>query len=692
MSQLKDNNPLLRPSFANPWFASTKALAILIGLITLLIFHGIISHDFLHFDDNIYVFSNPHIQNGLSLETFKWAFTTFHSANYHPLTWLTHILDVQFYGLNPAGHHLTNGLLHAANTMAVFLMLFKLTGCRYRSAMVAALFGWHPLHVESVAWVAERKDLLCGLFFILTLSAYQYYTEKSNIYRYSAVFFALAFALLSKPMAVTLPFVLLLLDGWPLHRLQAREGGWRAQSKLLLKRVIEKVPFFLLSIASCALTLMAHAQWNAVAGTDQLPLMPRLETSIFAYAWYVYKTFLPTGLAAFYPHPGIDGISGFQIALAIILIVVITAAALVWRKKNPPLLVGWLWYLGTLVPVVGFVHVGAQLVADRYTYLPSIGLFMAIVWTLSRLGFGRVHIQRIGAATALLVLVVLATMTYRQISFWQNDQILHQRMLAVTENNFKGHHGMALFAGRNGDDQTAEKHYRQALTLSPHDPRINYDYGAFLLDRDRLEESQKHLQTAIQMDGCLDKAHNNLAVIFSLQGNEQQALAQYHKAVEINPCSLAALQNLARNRIASKDYATAAQFYHRAADCAPAAQKTKLRLDYAGAQLSAGQVPAAVLAIENVLAKEPANTRGRYLLGNALMLMRMYVQAEQQYRLSLKGNGNDIHTLNNLGLSLKHQGKRKEAIAVFEKILDRRPQHPTALKNLSELNPNKAKP
>ena len=456
------------------WNLLRKGLICLaLGLITLAVFKPSLTHDFLVYDDPAYVTENPHVQVGLTWQGVKWAFRSYAASNWHPVTWLSHMLDCQLYGLKPAGHHLTNVLLHAANTLLLFLVLSRMTGAVWRSACVAALFAWHPLHVESVAWVAERKDVLSALFFMLTLWAYARYAQvqslkskvqsrgeevqgpKSNVqsqgtrnaqhaprfYLLSLLCFALG--LLSKPMLVTLPVVLLLLDFWPLGRMQNAEGRVqnaeasptpdtrRSTLDAALRLLAEKLPFLAFSAISCLVTLLAQS--NAMQSFESFPLLARIDAALLSCKVYLVQMIYPAGLAAFYPFP--PQASTREAAMAGILLVVISAIAWGERRRRPWLLMGWLWYLVMLLPVLGLVQVGGQAHADRYTYLPQIGLYLAVTWLAADLAAKwQVGRMALGGLMAV-VLAILMVGAWKQTAYWKNSETLWKHALACTTGN-----------------------------------------------------------------------------------------------------------------------------------------------------------------------------------------------------------------------------------------------------------------
>jgi tetratricopeptide (TPR) repeat protein len=482
---------------------------------------------FITYDDPAYVTANPHVQGGLSWAGLVWAFTTGHASNWHPLTWISHMLDFQLYGMNPAGHHLTSVALHLANSILLFLLLQRMTKAMWSSAMVAALFALHPMHVESVAWVSERKDVLSTLFWMLAVGAYVRYAEnlKSQISNFkffyigSVVLFGLG--LMAKPMLVTLPFILLLLDYWPLQRLQPPA----------VRLLAEKIPWFILAAASCVVTFLAQQRSNSVMSLVVLPLGARLENVPIAYARYLGKTFWPADLAVLYPLPRQWPV--WEVACSTALLALITAWV-IWRvRAQPYLAVGWLWFLGMLAPVIGLVHIGSQSMADRYDYVPSVGLFIMIIWA------AREWLPRLGAQAPVVLggLAVAGCMalTWMQAQYWQDSETLFRHALAVTEQNglMESNLGKVLF--QEGRVDEALPHLFRAVAFAPDYPLPHYNLGNALLARGKVAGAlaQFEIQVALQPGDPI--AQYNFGSVLLAQGLAQDAIPHLEKAVQIRP-------------------------------------------------------------------------------------------------------------------------------------------------------------
>lgn len=507
---------------------------LLLAVATLALYSPVVGHPFINYDDRDYVTENQHVQAGLSTETFVWAFTSTDQANWHPLTWLSHALDCEVYGLNPHGHHLTSVLIHTANVLLLFLVLQWATGATGASAMVAALFALHPFNVESVAWVAERKNLLSTFFFLLALAAYGRYARRPSLKRYAAVdgLFVLGFA--AKPMVITLPLVLLLLDYWPLARIQ----GWATPSPAFPvpqapwpRLVLEKVPLLALSAASAAITIWAQRSGNALESLGHIPLDLRLENAIYSYTKYVAKIFWPVHMALVYPHP-LNKLTLVQVGLSAIIL--IGVSVLVWqsRQRHPYAITGWLWFLGTLVPVIGLVQVGPQGMADRYAYIPTIGIFVLLVggvndWASSRSSLANQR-KLIGCA----VLAVLAVLTFRQMSYWRSSEELWTHTLKITEDNFIANDmlGSLLLQQRRPEGL---QYFEAAARIAPFDPDSHLAVGSALQDRGDLHGAIREYQVVLHARDpkILAYTYANLGVIYRQLGNEAAARLSSEQAL-----------------------------------------------------------------------------------------------------------------------------------------------------------------
>jgi Flp pilus assembly protein TadD len=499
-----------------------------LALLTLLVYWPTFHYPFVNYDDPEYVSRNQHVQAGLSADGVRWAFTTFACGNWHPLTWLSLQLDHDLYGgLNAGGFHLTNVLLHTANAILLFLVLARMTGAVWRSAVVAALFALHPLHVEAVAWVTARKDVLSTLFWMLALAVYLSYTRRPGVLRYLLMMVALALGLLAKPMLVTLPAVLLLLDYWPLGRWPKTGGG---------RLLAEKIPLFVLVLASCAVTYYAQLHGEAVAPLEAFPLTERIENALLAYAGYLGKTLWPTHLAVFYPHPG-SGVSAVGAVAAGLLLAVITALVLGPGRGRPYLAVGWLWFLGTLVPVIGLVQVGGQALADRYTYVPLVGLFVLLTWGAADLAAAYRLPGRFLAAAAGGVLTAFAVLTWVQVGYWKSTLDLWAHAAAVTDRNVLAHVNLGVCLRERGRLTAARREFEKAVAINPRLPEPHANLGNLLGALGLWQRATAEYRTAVALDPGNALLHFSLANGLAALGRHQEALAEYRTAATLDPAS-----------------------------------------------------------------------------------------------------------------------------------------------------------
>jgi protein O-mannosyl-transferase len=497
-------------------------------------------YDFVNYDDPRYVYQNTRITSGISVANVAWAFSHIHSENWHPLTTITHMLDCQLHGLKAGWHHFTSVLLHALAVVLLFIALERMTGALWRSAFVSAVFAVHPLHVESVAWIAERKDVLSAFFFMLTLLAYSRYTRAPSIGRYLTVALVVALGLMSKSMLVTLPFVLLLLDYWPLERFETRRSNTRRRLSHL---VLEKTPLIALSAISSIVTFLA--QRGAIGWTEQLPVSTRISNALVTYVIYIRQMFWPAGLTVFYPHPE-NRLSVLEISLAFIVVVGITAAAFMFRNKAPYFITGWLWYLGMLVPVIGLVQVGWQGHADRYTYLSQIGLYIALTWGIT--DFTRSwRFQRMAmGVAALIVLAVLSWSCWLQTSYWRDSETLFTHALAVTRNNAVALNNLGIIFLEKGRLDDAIPHLQAAIDLRPENAPAHDNLAKALLRKGgHVAEAMVHYHKLLEIEPENVEARNTLGTALIQQGKLREAIGQWQDALAIQPENGNAASNLA---------------------------------------------------------------------------------------------------------------------------------------------------
>ena len=602
----------------------TLYICLFLIVITYVSFSRILQNGFINFDDTEYVVKNPQVTSGLTFEGVKWAFTKFHFYNWHPLTWISHMADYEIYGLNAGGHHLTNLLLHILNTLLLFLVLKWITGSVWQSAFVAALFAVHPLHVESVAWVSERKDVLSTLFWILTIWAYAYYAENKGINRYFLTLFCFALGLMSKPMLVTLPFVLLLLDYWPLRRIKSIHSNYerdvqaeRAFDKEFKKTsfynlVLEKVPFLILSIFTCFLTFFAQKYGGAVKSLDLFPLNLRIANALISFLNYIKKMFLPVRLAILYPYPEILPIwhvlaAGFLIIGSFIFII---------RKsgKYPYLMTGWLWYMGTLMPVIGLVQVGLQSMADRYTYIPLIGLFIIITWGISdiiqKFPFRRSMI----GGFSILIIAALMISTWLQTGYWHNTKTLLEHTIRVTNKNYLAYHGLGVALIEQGRTKEGIDNLYNALQIKYDYAEAHKNLGIVLVSQGRLDEAIMHYEEALRISPDSEILHNSIGIALFKKGNIQESITHFSEAIRIWPDYVRAHNNLGIALASQGNIQEAILHYKNA---------LKIKPDYAEAHFNMGialeklgKNEEAILHYNEAIRIKPDYSRARYNLGN----------------------------------------------------------------------------
>ncbi len=528
-----------------------KELVVVLCLaaLTLAAFRPVLDNGFVNYDDDAYVYANPHVSSGLTLSTARWAFITTHAANWHPLTWLSHALDVSLFGMNPHAHHLVSLLLHIASVVLLFLVLTGLTRSPWRSALVAALFAVHPLHVESVAWISERKDVLSTLLMFLAMLAYAQYVRGRGKnpptpvwtcrMSYALVVVLLALGLMAKQMLVTLPFVLLLIDWWPLGRLPALRSA--------LLAAWEKAPLFALSAAASAAVVAAQRAGGAVHPLSSIPFGVRAANAVVSCAVYMRKAIWPSNLTVYYPHP-MDSLPVWQIVGSAGLVASISVVACLQRRNRPYLLVGWLWYLVTLAPVIGLVQVGSQAMADRYTYVPLVGLFIAVTWLVADL-----MRPKAAAAAAVAVIIVLSVLTWHQARTWQNSRTLFSHALSVTRDNDVAHNNLANALREDGETEEAIDHYLAALKITPNDDKVEKNLGLALASIGRYAEAEAHMRRGLAIMPRDARACEVMGEILMAQGKHARAAEAYRSALRLDPGNLAAANDLAMLLATSPD-------------------------------------------------------------------------------------------------------------------------------------------
>ena len=576
-------------------------------------------HDFqfVNYDDPDYVLENPHVRAGDA----GWAFTSIEHANWFPLTWLSHMLDVELYGLRSGAHHLTNVAIHALSTLLLFGLLRKITGERWPSAFVAFIFAVHPLHVESVAWIAERKDVLCAFFFILTLRAYARYVERPRALRYVVMLVAFGCGILSKPMIVTLPFVVLLMDVWPLRRFSRRA-------------VVEKTPLFALSAVAAVIAYVAQQRGGAVS--SQIPFGLRLENAAVSYVTYIAQFFWPVKLAVFYPFPA--AVPAWEWVAAVFVLIAITIVAM----RSAAVAVGWLWYLGTLVPVIGLVQIGLQSHADRYTYIPFIGFSIAIAWGFSAL----VKQHRWLAAPVAAWACAICTATFVQAATWRDSITVFEHALQVTDGNYVAHNNLGAALRRAGRRADALPQFEEAIRLRPAYPEAQNNLGEALLAAGRVDDALPHIAEALRLDPKLPEAHVNMGTIYNKRGRPDRAEAEYRAALELNPASAEAHDGLA---VVLTD---------------------------------TNRAPEALEHALEAVALNPGDADAHYNLGRLYGLTGRTDQAIEQFRETIRLDPATAEAHFNLGIAYAQKDQMNEAVAEFQAAVRYKPDYVGAHFNL----------
>ncbi len=678
-------------------------------LAVLLVFSRTLSQGFLNYDDNVFVYMEPHVSGGFSWSGVAWAFTSGPEGEWYPLAMLSHMLDCQLYGLNPAGHHLTSLLLHAASAVTLFLVLWRMTGELWPSALVAALFALHPLRVESVAWVAERRDVLSGLFFMLTLGAYgEYVRHPQSLGRYLAVVGFFALGLLAKAMLVTLPPLLLLLDFWPFarfRRAQPESFGRKAQpAPFPWRPILDKLPLFALALAAAGVTLFTHNPLHT-----SLTLPERLAGAAVSYVAYLGQLFVPVGLSIFYSHPE-AGRPAWHVAGALALLLAITAAAVIGRRSYPYFFVGWFWYIGMLVPVIGVTFVGGHARADRYTYLSQIGLYIALVWGAMRLGASWPARRWVFGVGSALALAALMAGTWRQTGFWQDSKTLWEHALACDPNNITARYllGQSL---RDTDEAGAVAQYRQALEIGPYERNIygtvraqihnalgelaartqdvralaqaQSGAGFIAPQAGNLSEAMAHYHRALEADCDFAPAHLNLGDLLAKQGNLDEAKIHFQRSIELSPVNAAfAHCNLAAALTEQGKNDEAIANFRKALAIEPRSGHAHSRL----AELLAdrGDVDEAIVHVRQAIEIDPDVAFPCYQLARLLRRQGRTSEAAMYDERGGKASRRYAETQNLRGTELAQQGKVDQAIAQFEMAIAIFPDFAQAHNNLAD--------
>jgi len=616
----------------------------LLILSVLAVYWPVTNYEFVKYDDDTYVTNNRYVNTGLSWQNIHWAFAKGYAGDWHPVTYLSHMLDFQLFGANAGAHHLTNVLFHIANTLLLFGILKRMTGALWASAFVAAIFALHPLHVESVAWVAERKDVLSTLFWLLTMWAYVRYCENPKATRYLLTLLFFVLGLMAKPMLVTLPFVLLLLDYWPLGRFAFDKWGSGGR-KTILHLLIEKVPFFGFSAVASVVTFLVERSGGSMHTIEAFDLKSRVGNAIVSYVTYIGKMIWPSRLGVLYPHPG-DNLSIAIVVVCGLILLGISFCFIYLGRRQKYLTVGWLWYIGTLIPVIGLVQVGVQARADRYTYIPLTGLFIIVAWGVREL-VKKWHYRRIMLAVlAIAVLSAVVVSTSLQLRYWKNSFTLFEHTLDVTTSNFPIHSNYANVLSDLGKFEQAIEQFKKSLKLRPNSAQVHNNLGNTLRKLGRIDEAIEHYNKAIELKPDFSDAHYNLAIALAEKGKIDEAIGEYREALKLEPANADAMSNLGVLLAQQNKFDQAIACYRKAIELEP-----------------------------NLIV-----AHGR--LGLALVQLGKFDEAIKEFRIVLKARPDDVEMHCNLGILLEQQGKTAEAIVEYRLALQIDPNYARARERL----------
>ena len=651
-------------------------LAGILVAVTLLCFWQVTSFDFVNFDDHFYLYENKIVQRGLTFDNIIWAFTTFEQSNWHPVTWISLMVDCQISGLNPALHHTVNLILHILNTLLLFFILQRCTSSSWQSFIVALLFAVHPLHVESVAWIAERKDVLSTFWGFMALAAYVFYTERTTTRRLLISVFFFALGLMSKPMLVSLPLIFLLFDYWPLKRfptVKLNPGNFYSPF------IKEKIPFFALSAASCIITIIAQYEANTLIKLAETPMGLRVANAFVSYAEYLFKTLWPFNLAVLYPYP--DHIPLWLSVPAFVLILCISVISVRKASQYPYLFVGWCWYLLTLVPVIGFVKVGYQSMADRYTYIPLIGIFMIFSWSIPDLLKNRLHRYAMPAIACLLALT-LCPLTWKQTGYWKNSISLYEHALSVTEKNYVLLYNLGVARFHNGEISKALDLMSRSVEINRYYPESLVFIGYILSRQEKYREAIPYFQSALSVKPNFENAQTRLGICYLKLNQLDEAEIRFREALKSNPHDRHANLYLANLLISKGQAEEARACWQRILVKDPYSKEANLNMG--NLAVAKGDAESAIGYFRNATRAEGDSPEARYNLGIMYAQKGDLNEAALQLGKAIKINPDYPKAHNNLGNVLLLQGKTDEAIFHFREALRINPHYTLAKQNLDD--------
>jgi tetratricopeptide (TPR) repeat protein len=662
------------------------AICLLLIAATLLAFVQVLDGRFINFDDPGYVTNNVHVRSGISAQTIMWAFTSTDEVNWHPLTWISHALDCTLFGLDARYHHAMNLLLHILSSILVFIVFEKMTRARWQSAFVALVFALHPLHVESVAWIAERKDVLSGFFWMLTLLAYERYRRSPVPGRYLLTFGAFLLGVLSKPVVVTLPFVLVLLDYWPFRRFEFGASRTRKVGKGdgagLAQSVLEKIPFFVIALASSVVTFLIQQRGGATKVLYDVNFPNRIANALFSYARYLQKTVLPIDLAVFYPHPG-GGLPLWQAGAAAILLVLISV--LVWKQRiqRPFLVVGWFWFLGTLVPVIGLVQVGLQGMADRYMYLPMIGLSIMVAWGVPLL-LQRAKMQGFVLRSAFILVVALMIVgTRAQSSYWRDSRSVFEHAVAVTSDNYVAQNNLGAALADSGDHSQAIAHLRESLRIKPDYLEAHHNIARSLVAQGNAAEALEHYTVILRRVPEDPRLHELMGTLYSHQGKEEDALSHFSEVLRLEPANVNARCRMAEIYAQQGKFDDAREECSRALELQPASSQAHQVMGTIAGQQHLDED--AVREFSEAIRCDSTNAAAYNNLGIMYDRMGRGAEAMEMYQTAVRHNPSAWDAHLNLGTAFAVHGKYGDAASHWARAIELNPSSVDARANLGRL-------
>lgn len=650
------------------------------------IYLQVIDYQFINFDDEQYVTENIHVISGLNLNNIEWAFTSTYASNWHPLTWISHMMDVYLFGINPGIHHVINVIYHILNSVLLFIVLNKITGAVWRSAAVAALFAFHPLHVESVAWISERKDVLSTFFWILTIYMYLRYVLSHTVSKYLLMIVSFSLGLMAKPMLVTLPFVLVLLDFWPLKRRElspADKGSQSESSKIYmqgpLKLVLEKIPLIILSLTASGITFYAQSAGGAVNSLELVSFSSRFQNAIISYVAYLLKMVWPFNLAVFYPYP--QQFNTLMVVICLLLIIAVTVIVVMYKKRLPYLLTGWFWYLGTLVPVIGIVKVGSQSMADRYTYIPLIGIFIMIVWSIN-VFFDKFKIKKqILVVLAGSVFLFLIVCSWIQLTYWENDYTLFTHAIKVDPNNYVAHENLGTYLFNRGDVVGAKEHSQMAFRINPHEILAYCNFGKCLFVEKKYDEAYEQFNICLKLNPQYQEALKFMGNIMLIKGNFDEAITLYTESLRFKHDQPEVYNHLGQSFFFSNRFTEAIKCYQEALRLQPLNIEVMNNLDKA--MSARARFLDQILSMEESIKINANNPELHAKLADMYSKDDNDIRAITHYQRALSIQPTSIHALFGLTMIYSKNKKYHNALNLLIKLNEIQPDNPEIYYNIA---------